>query len=44
MINDSYFAPNKCLTCVHYGFYRMITNGLYGYDPLHDVCSFFLVG
>jgi hypothetical protein len=32
MIDDSYFAPNKCRTCVHYGFYRMITNGPYGYS------------
>ena len=32
MIDDSYFAPNKCRTCFHYGFYHMITNGHYGYS------------
>ena len=32
MIDDSYFVPNKCQTCANYGFYRMITNGPYGYS------------
>ena len=32
MIDDSYFVPNRCRTCVHYGFYRIITNGPYGYS------------
>ena len=32
MIDDSYFVPNKCRTCFHFGFYCMITNGHYGYS------------
>lgn len=29
---------NLCKTCVHYGFYRMITEGMYGYSG-HIPCA-----